>query len=89
MAEKGGTWTFKLQVDLPVSGHDSSASSFNQVDTAFSTFLMPEKQESLSNVEIFISCDGATLYEAQTSGIEEANNCAEDSDNCADGGVHE
>ena len=61
MAEKGGTWTFKLQVDLPLSGHDSSASSFNQVDEAFRTFLMPGKPDSLSNIEIFISCDGVTL----------------------------
>jgi hypothetical protein len=66
MAEKGGTWKFKLQVDLPV--HDSPASSFNQVDVAFRTFLMPGKPICVSNFEIFISNDGATLYEAQTSG---------------------
>ena len=66
MAEKGGTWKFKLQVDLPV--HDSPASSFNQVDVAFRTFLMPGKPVCVSNVKIFISNDGATLYEAQTSG---------------------
>ena len=68
MAEKGGIWKFRLQVDLPVIGHDSTSTSFNQVDQAFRTFLMPEKPESLSNIEIFIPCDGATLYEAQTSG---------------------
>jgi hypothetical protein len=39
MAEKGATWKFKLQVDLPV--HDLPASSSNKVDEAFRTFLMP------------------------------------------------
>jgi hypothetical protein len=67
MAEKGATWKFKLQVDLPV--HDLPASSSNKVDEAFRTFLMPGRiPVCVSNVEIFISNDGATLYEAQTSG---------------------
>ena len=58
MAEKGGTWKFKLQVDLPV--HYSPASSFNQVDVAFRTFLITGKEVCVSNVEIFISNDGAS-----------------------------
>ena len=66
MSEKGGIWTFKLHVNLPV--RDSSAASFNPVHEAFRTVLMSGIPTCLSNVEIFVRCDCAALYEAQTSG---------------------
>jgi len=60
--EKGGVWTFTLQVELPVSVHSSSSSSSDPVDQAFRTFFLPEIPDSLSSVEIFISQDAANQF---------------------------
>jgi hypothetical protein len=58
MAEKGGIWSFTLQVDLPV--HGSSSSLSYPIDEAFSNLFMPEKPDCLTNVEIYVSRDAAT-----------------------------
>ena len=66
--EKGGVWTFTLQVELPVSVHSSSSSSSDPVDQAFRTFFLPEIPDSLSSVEIFISQDAANQFASTASG---------------------
>ena len=70
MAEKGASWRFKLQVDLPALVHhdDSPSSSSNQFEKAINTVLMPDKPPCASNIEIFVSKNLADLYVAQTSG---------------------
>jgi hypothetical protein len=55
MAEKGGIWSFTLQVDLPV--HGSSSSLSDPIDEAFRTLFMPGKPDYLTNVEINVSRD--------------------------------
>ena len=67
-SEKGGVWTFTLQVELPVSVHSSSSPSSDQVDEAFRTLFLPEIPDGLSSVEIFISLDAADQFAATASG---------------------
>jgi hypothetical protein len=62
MAEKGGIWSFTLQVDLPV--HGSSSSFCDPIYEAFCTLYMPGKQDCLINVKIYVSLDAATQYAA-------------------------
>ena len=67
-SEKGGVWTFTLQVDLPVSVQSPSSSSSDKVDEAFRALFLPEIPNSLSSVEIFISRDAANQFAATAFG---------------------
>jgi hypothetical protein len=65
MAEKGGFWKLTLQVNVPISVHESSSSLSESVDEAFSTLFLPKKPgclSLLSSVEICISRDAAKQW---------------------------
>ena len=86
-SEKGGVWTFTLQVDLPVSVQSPSSSSSDKVDEAFRALFLPEIPNSLSRVEKFYqqgSCKSVRsncirFHSFQYTGVRSGNKSSESS----------